>query len=636
MSWKHIFAKKDLEMLLAEMAGEHRLHRVLGPVALTSLGVGCIIGAGIFVMTGRAAANDAGPAVVISFAIAALGCALAALCYAEFAAMAPVAGSAYTYAYTTLGEIFAWIIGWDLILEYAMGCATVASAWSGYLNQFLLVFSDKLQIPKQLLSDPFTPVEGLAGRPWFNMPSLLIMAIVTTILVVGIRESARTNAFLVIIKLSVVLFVVAVGWAYVQPENWYGIPCSARVLLEEREMPKMVKEYLINNAMNDGKDEKEITAKRLEQAHKQLDAAYRILWAEQEADRLQKDGRLSTDEVKNMLAEVSAKAEPNLPKTAEDRQIVDKLLPKVGKAGERKAAESWGILGLLGLNRWLLPIDDATRGPFAPYGLSGIMLGAAIVFFAYIGFDSISTHAEEARKPQRDVPIGILISLLLCTVLYIAVAAVITGMMPYTDIDIKAPIAVAFRDKAEVTHSPVLHAATALVAAGGLAGMTSVLLVLFLSQARIFMAMARDGLLPRVFGEIHPRYRTPHVATMATGGVICLVAALTPIQEIAKMVNIGTLLAFVMVCAAVMILRVQRPNATRPFRCPALWVVGPLGILVNVVLMLFLPPITWLRLGIWLVIGLVIYFLYGHRHSHLAKHLLHEIQEPRDESLDAV
>ncbi len=225
MSWKHLFARKDLEMLLAEMAGEHRLHRVLGPVALTSLGVGCIIGAGIFVMTGRAAAQDAGPAVIVSFAVAALGCVVAALCYAEFAAMAPVAGSAYTYAYTTLGEIFAWIIGWDLILEYAMGCATVASAWSGYLNEFLLAIShNKLKIPWYLLSDPFTKVEG--RQPWLNLPSVFIMLLVTTVLVLGIRESARTNAILVIIKLVVVVFVVAVGWYYVQPANWTAVPYS--------------------------------------------------------------------------------------------------------------------------------------------------------------------------------------------------------------------------------------------------------------------------------------------------------------------------------------------------------------------------------------------------------------------------
>jgi amino acid transporter len=631
MTWKHIFAKKDLEMLLAEMAGEHRLHRVLGPVALTSLGVGCIIGAGIFVMTGVAAADYAGPGVVISFAIAGLGCALAALCYAEFAAMAPVAGSAYTYAYTTMGEIFAWIIGWDLILEYAMGCATVASAWSGYLNEFLLVFSSKLQIPKQLLSDPFTHVEGLAGRPWFNMPSLLIMAVVTTILVVGIRESARTNAVLVMIKLSVVLFVVAVGWAYIQPENWHSVPYSMRVLPEEREMPKIVKNYLENETEAKPKIDEEISTNRLDQLHIELRAAYRTQWAEHEADRLLKEGRISADAAKDMAAGVIANFKTKLPKTAEDKEIIEKLLPQVGKAASHKSAESWGILGWLGLNRWLLPIDDATRTTFMPYGLSGLMLGASIVFFAFIGFDSISTHAEEARHPQRDVPIGILVSLLLCTVLYMAVAAVVTGMMPYPDIDIKAPIAVAFRYKAEATQSPVLHASTALVAAGGLAGMTSVLLVLFLSQARILMAMARDGLLPRIFCTVHPRFRTPHIATIVTGVVICLTASLTPIMDLEKMVNVGTLMAFVMVCAAVLILRIQRPDAKRPFRCPVLWLVAPLGMVVNLTLMLFLPLNTWLRLVIWLGIGMVIYFTYSRRHSLLTQHLLHEIQTPRSD-----
>jgi len=618
MSWKHIFAKKDLEMLLAEMAGEHRLHRVLGPVALTSLGVGCIIGAGIFVMTGRAAAQDAGPAVIVSFAIAALGCALAALCYAEFAAMAPVAGSAYTYAYTTLGEIFAWIIGWDLILEYAMGCATVASAWSGYLNEFLLAISNnRLQIPKQILSDPFTPVEGLAGRPWFNLPSVCIMALVTAVLVLGIRESARTNALLVMIKLAVVVFVVLAGWAYVQPANWNEVPYSARMLPEEHELPKLAQAFLGPGA----------AAKNVDNLTKQLGASYRIQWAGQEASRLQQVGKLSADEAAAMVAEVVRNAQPSLPQTDEEQAIVDQMLPQVHKAGERKAADSWGVLGLLGLNRWLLPIDDATRTPFMPYGLSGIMLGASIVFFAYIGFDSISTHAEEARNPQRDVPIGILVSLLLCTLLYMAVAAVITGMVPYPDIDIRAPIAVAFREKT----GPV---ATAIIAVGGLAGMTSVLLVLFLSQARIFMAMARDGLLPGVFGVVHPKFRTPHIATMVTGLVICLVAALTPIKKLEEMVNVGTLMAFVIVCAAVLILRIQRPDTQRPFRCPVLWLVAPLGMFVNLTLMLFLPLDTWLRLVVWLLIGFVIYFGYSRRHSHLVKHLLHEIQAPRDESVD--
>jgi basic amino acid/polyamine antiporter, APA family len=277
------------------------------------------------------------------------------------------------------------------------------------------------------------------------------------------------------------------------------------------------------------------------------------------------------------------------------------------------------------LNKWLVPIDDATRSPFAPYGLSGIMLGAAIVFFAYIGFDSISTHAEEARHPQRDVPIGIIASLVLCTVLYMAVAAVITGMVRYPDIDARAPIAVAFAQKAAETHSPALRVATGLIAAGGLAGMTSVLLVLFLSQARVFMAMARDGLLPPVFGRVHPRWRTPHVATIVTGVVICLIAALTPIRKLAEMVNIGTLLAFVIVCAAVMMIRVRRPDAHRPFRCPALFVIAPAGIVVNLSLMLFLPVDTWLRLVVWLLIGFVVYFLYSRRHSRVAQHLLREL-----------
>ena len=631
-------------MLLAEMAGEHRLHRVLGPVALTSLGVGCIIGAGIFVMTGVAAADLAGPGVVVSFAIAGVGCALAALCYAEFAAMAPVAGSAYTYAYTTMGEIFAWIIGWDLILEYAMGCSVVASAWSGYLNEFLKAISnDTLYIPKQLLYDPFTHVEGLAGRPWFNLPSLFIMAIVTTILVVGIRESARTNATLVIIKLGVVLFVIAVGWAYVKPENWHSIPYSSRVLPEERDMPKIVKQYMVNKIRAqdeaEGKSDQQIesdmkehvTAERLADVHKELRAAYRIQWAQHEADRLQREGRISADAAEETVNETTAKYESQLPKSPEDIEAVKDLLPKVGEAGSRKSAESWGILGWLGINHWLKPIDDATRTTFFPYGLSGLMLGASIVFFAFIGFDSISTHAEEARRPQRDVPIGILISLLLCTFLYMAVAAVVTGMMPYHEIDITAPIAVAFREKAEAIQSPALKASTALVAAGGLAGMTSVLLVLFLSQARILMAMARDGLLPRVFGTVHPRFRTPHIATIVTGVVICLAASLTPIMELEKMVNVGTLLAFVMVCAAVLILRIQRPQVKRPFRCPVLWLIAPLGMLVNLLLMLFLPIETWMRLVIWLGIGMVIYFTYSRRHSLLTQHLLHEIQTPRSD-----
>jgi amino acid transporter len=621
MNWRHLFAKKDLEMLLAEMAGEHRLHRVLGPVALTCLGVGCIIGAGIFVLTGVAAADDAGPAIMVSFTIAAVGCALAALCYAEFASMAPVAGSAYTYAYTTLCEIFAWIIGWDLILEYAMGCATVASSWTKHLNELLEALG-LWRVPVWLSFDPFT--QGLPVQPWLNLPSVFIMLFVTAVLVLGIRESARTNAVLVITKLSVVLLIVGVGWAYVDSANWNKIPVAKRVLPQERVIPQLAKDYYHETAESN----------RVTTLARQLAATYRREWAEQEADRLKRSSGLSDADADAMVADARSQTEADMPRTPKDRQAVESLLPDVRAKGEEKAARSWGLLGTIGINRWLIPIDDAFRSPFAPYGLSGIMLGAAIVFFAFIGFDSISTHAEEARRPSRDVPIGILISLFLCTTLYIAVAAVITGMIPYPHIDVNAPIAVAFAQKAQAEHSLSLRVCTVLVSAGGLAGMTSVLLVLFLSQARIFMAMSRDGLLPRVFGQVHPRFRTPHVATLTTGVIICFVAALTPIRLLAEMVNVGTLMAFVIVCAAVLILRRQRPDAKRPFRCPVLWLVAPLGMAVNMTLMLFLPLDTWLRLVIWLLIGFVIYFGYSRRHSHLIKHLLHEIQAPRDESAD--
>jgi APA family basic amino acid/polyamine antiporter len=533
--WRRFFRRKSLELLLEEMAGDNRLHRVLGPVALTSLGVGAIIGAGIFVTTGLAAQRDAGPSIILSYTVAAIGCALAAFCYAEFASMAPVAGSAYTYSYTTLGELLAWIIGWDLILEYAMACATVAASWSGYLNELLNALGLPI-VPHFLMNDPFaTGADG--AHAWFNLPAVFILAAVTVVLVVGIRESAATNTILVIVKLAVVLFVIAFGVSYINPDNWTKIPVESRTI--------------------------------------------------------------SANET-----------------------------------------EKWGLLGTLGINQWLTPIDDAVRSPFAPYGFSGIMLGAAIVFFAYIGFDSISTHAEEARNPKRDVPIAILISLGLCTVLYVGVSAVITGMVPYPQIDIKAPVAAAFSHQAEQHGSALLRGATALIALGGLAGMTSVLLVTFLSQSRIFLAMARDGLLPPIFGQVHPKFKTPHLSTMLTGGLMALVAAFTPIAKLAEMVNIGTLMAFVIVCGSVMLLRIQRPDAERPFRCPAIYLVAPGGILVNLTLMLFLPIDTWLRLVVWLAIGMSIYFFYSQRHSNLGKQLMLEIGEvgvtgqsdrPRDE-----
>jgi APA family basic amino acid/polyamine antiporter len=368
------------------------------------------------------------------------------------------------------------------------------------------------RVPQIIATDPFTS----GGASWLNLPAVLIMVAVTVVLVMGIRESALMNTFLVLVKLCVVLFVVVVGWNFVDPINWTGIAVTER----------------------------------------------------------------------HVTADPIAK---------------------------------WGLLGQLGLNRWLTPVDDAVRSPFAPYGLSGTMLGASIVFFAYIGFDSISTHAEEARRPQRDVPIGILVSLVVCTVLYVAVAAVITGMEPYPTIDVEAAVAASFRRLSEQHNSPLLRASAALIAAGALAGMTSVLLVTFLSQARVFLAMSRDGLLPPLFGTVHATLRTPHLSTMLTGAVICVVAALTPIVKLEEMVNIGTLMAFVIVCAAVLVLRRQRPDAERPFRCPLVYVVAPLGILLNGTMMLFLPLDTWLRLVVWLGAGLAIYFLYGQRHSVLAK-----------------
>ena len=627
-----MFAKKDLEMLLAEMGGVQRLHRVLGPVSLTALGIGCIIGAGIFVSTGLAAADQAGPSIMISFAIAGLGCAMAALCYAEFASMAPVAGSVYTYAYTTLGEIFAWIVGWDLILEYSMGCATVASAWSNYFNKLLAaLFGHAWTIPQTFCQDPFTPIHGTTARAWLNLPSVVIMFFVTLILIIGIRESARTNAVLVIIKIAVVLFVIGIGTTFIDTANWTEIPVTERILPQERVMPDIIKDYLEKKYAGQEYDLEAFDAEALK-IDKQLTATYRIEWAKEEADRLHQANKMTQEEAANLADNVAKKYTAALPETPEDKVTVDKLIVKVREEGEAKAMSKWGLLGYIGLNRWLRPLDDAMRSPFMPYGFSGMMLGAAIVFFAFIGFDSISTHAEEAKKPQRDVPIGIIVSLSVCTVLYIAVAAVITGMVPYPSINIHAPIAAAFMDRAAVDNSLALRISGGLIAAGGLAGMTSVLLVLFLSQARIFMAMARDGLLPKVFGQVHPRFRTPYVATMVTGVLICITAAFTPIHRLEEMVNIGTLLAFAMVCLAVMILRIQKPGLTRPFRCPALFVIGPLGIVINVALMLFLPLDSWLRLLSWLVLGMLIYFLYSRSHSHLTQHLMHEISVPGEET----
>jgi APA family basic amino acid/polyamine antiporter len=598
MIWDQLFARKSLETLHAEMEGENRLRRILGPINLTSLGIGAIIGAGIFVMTGRVAAVDAGPAIVLSYVVAGIGCALAALCYAEFASTVPVAGSAYTYAYATLGELFAWIIGWDLILEYAMACGVVASSWSKYLNEFLVSLVGR-GIPDIIAQDPFSdPTKGCL----FNLPAVAIMLAVTVILVIGIRESATTNAVLVITKVGVVIFVIIIGISFVNASNWTKVPVADRLLPEEVLIPDKA-EDLVKEQIKEGKIPKEDRKARIKTLTTQALAFYKVQTKSKDADQYA----------------------DRLPQTDQEKADVARVMAMVDEAVPKKRLEKWGILGLVGLDHSLGSIDDSVRSPYIPYGLSGIMLGAAIVFFAYIGFDAISTHSEEAKKPQRDVPFGILASLAICTVLYIAVSAIITGMEPYPKIDRDAAVAAAFRHVAESAEARgesgfALKASGILIATGGLAGMTSVLLITFLSQARIFLAMARDRLLPpSIFAAIHPKFRTPHISTMLTGAIICVVAAFTPIVDLENMVNIGTLMAFVIVCAAVLILRVKRPEVHRPFRCPAVKIVAPLGIVVNLTMMLFLPPITWLRLFGWLAIGLIIYFSYGIWNSTLGK-----------------
>jgi len=491
---RSLFTRKPLSVLLAELHGESRLRRVLGPLQLTGLGVGAIIGAGIFVTTGAIARNVAGPALMLSYVVAGCACVFAALCYAELASMVPVAGSAYTYAYATLGELFAWIIGWDLVLEYAVGSATVASGWSGYFQSALGSFG--ISLPEALSGPPISYDMGVgrlvASGSVINLPAVGIVAFTTIVLIVGIRESARLNAAMVGIKLAAVLFVIVAGLFYVKAANWH----------------------------------------------------------------------------------------PFAP---------------------------YGLTGVNFFGHTLLGQTDAGGRPL------GMLAGAALAFFAFIGFDSVSTHAEEARQPRRDVPIGIIASLVICTLLYLAVVAVLTGMVPYHELDVNAPVAAAFQRVG-------LGWAQFLVAVAGVAGITSVLLVMMLSQPRVLLAMARDGLLPKsFFGDVHPRFRTPWKSTLATGLFVGTLASLLPIEVLLSLVSMGTLLAFVIVCAAVLILRRIHPEAERPFRAPLVPLVPILGIAVCLLLMFSLPSENWLRLVVWLVIGLGIYFGYGRRHSLMAQ-----------------
>src|ERR1700676_4979821 len=487
-----LFQIKTHEALVEELQGENRLRRVLGPVQLSSLGVGAIIGTGIFVLTGIAAHDRTGPALMLSFVAAGVTCIFAALCYAEFASMVPVAGSAYTYAYATLGELFAWIIGWDLILEYAVPPSPVAHGWSHYFQDLLAFF--KVSLAHVVTNAPFDfdPTTGrLVGTgTWFDLPAIVIVALVTVILVKGIKESASFNAAIVILKVTIVCFVIGLGARYVNPANW----------------------------------------------------------------------------------------------------------------------RPFAPFGLTGLSLF----GHTLMGQTGPAGEPvGMLAGAAIVFFAYIGFDSVSTHAEEARNPSRDVPIGIMVSLVLCTVLYIAMAAVLTGMVPYSQINIDAPVSDAFRQVG-------LPWAQLLVAVGAVAGITSVLLVMMLSQPRIFLAMARDGLLPPgFFAAVHERFRTPWKSTIWTEVCVAPVGAFLPRRILAELVNIGTLLAFVIVYPALLIMRRTHPEVHRPFRAPFGSIVPILGILCCLMLMFSLPAENWLRLFIWLMVGLVIYFTYGRHHSRL-------------------
>ncbi|MDD5543610.1 MAG: amino acid permease [Acidobacteriia bacterium] len=478
-----LFKRKTLDDILGEARKpEHQLKRVLGPVSLTALGIGAIIGAGIFATTGTAAAGDslrpgAGPALILSYFLTAVACGFCALCYAELASMIPISGSAYTYAYATLGELIAWVIGWDLILEYAVGNVAVAVSWSGYFQDLLHGFG--VELPRWLTTNYNTAMSSpdilaaaphLFGMPIFiNLPAVFIVAAITVLLVVGIKESANFNSVIVAIKLAVVIGFVVVGVKYVRPEHWH---------------------------------------------------------------------------------------------------------------------------------------------PFMPNGMHGVLTGASLVFFAYIGFDAVSTTAEEARNPQRDMPIGMITSLIICTVLYVAVTAVLTGIVPYKQLGTAEPLTTALR-------LINLNWASGIVAFGAVIAMTAVLLVFQMGQPRIFFSMSRDGLLPKKFAHVHPRFRTPHVTTIITGVGVASFAAFVDINSAVEFTNIGTLFAFILVSAGVIVLRRIDPERPRPFRCPWVPVVPILSIICCLILMCYLPWITWLRFIGWFLIGIVIYFLYGRINSKL-------------------
>ncbi len=508
-----LLATKPIELLLSESkeTGEHSLKRALGRLNLITLGIGAIIGAGIFVLTGAAAANYAGPAIVLSFVLAGIACLFAGLCYAEFASLIPVAGSAYTYGYATLGEIFAWIIGWDLILEYAFGAATVAVGWSGYALSFLQDFG--IYIPPQLTGSPGTVLVEFQGH-WehldhikntllargidastlphmtadFNLVAFLAIAVITTVLVIGIKESANLNSAVVIVKLAIVLLFIGIAGVYVFQHPGTTIAVNW-------------KEFIPQNA-----------------------------------------------------------------------------------------------------------------GEFGKYGWSGIARAASVIFFAYIGFDAVSTAAQEAKNPQKDMPVGIMGSLLICTILYILVSGLLTAVVPYQALNVSDPVAVGI-------DATGVRWGSFMVKAGAIFGLGTVMLVMLLGQSRVFYSMAHDGLLPAWAGKVHPRFRTPYISTITVGLFVAIFSALLPINILGELVSIGTLLAFVIVCAGVWILRVRKPEMERPFKTPLVPLVPILGILISFGLMASLPFDTWLRLILWLIVGMVIYFGYSRKHSKLQNSL---------------